>query len=70
MRLSEAVRGYLLSISVGNYGQSTVNLYRHYLAILVRHLQDPDPGDIADEHPTEFAAWLKRDYRHLYAGGG
>jgi integrase/recombinase XerD len=62
MRLSEAVHGYLLSISAGNYSQSTIRLYRHYLDLFAEHLQNPELSDITAEHVTKFAAWLRRDY--------
>lgn len=63
MRLSEAVHGYLLSISAGNYSEATVSLYHHYLSLFVRYLQDPELGDVTAEQVARFASWLKRDYR-------
>ena len=44
MRLSEAVRGFLIARIADGYSHNTINIYRHHLAQMAEYLADPPAG--------------------------
>lgn len=69
MQLSQAIEGFVLSRTADGISQSTLAIYRHFLRLLTRYLDDPDCAAITEQQIIAFAAWLQTDYVPTRPGG-
>ena len=69
MRISEAVRGYLLAKTADGYSPHTLALYRNMLKLFIEHVSDLELGDVTPACVQGFAAWLRGGYvPHRFSG--
>lgn len=62
MKLSEAVKGFLLEMRAGNYSENTIELYGYCLTSVIDYLQDPQLDTITTEHLQRYMAYMRHDY--------
>lgn len=63
MKLSQAVKGFLLARSADGYSENTTALYQWALDLLAGFLEDPKIQEIAAKDLQNFMLWLRTDYR-------
>ena len=68
MLLSQAIDGFMLALSSGDYAASTVALYRYTLTNLLQWCNNPPVENITDDSLRRFMAYLKTEYRHGKTG--
>ena len=61
MKLTEAVRGFLLSMSADGFSANTIEIYRHHLGQLSDHLSNPDINKVTPAGIVGFFAYLRTD---------
>ncbi len=62
MKLSDAIEGYLLDKSAARFSPDTIRIYKTYLPIMCRYLQDPEIENVTLQDLQKFFRYLKTEY--------
>jgi integrase/recombinase XerD len=63
MKLTKAIKGFLISRAADGYSENTIALYQWGLELLCSHLNNPEVETISNTEVQAFMVWLKNGYQ-------